>query len=77
MSTRHLIPCAAVLISVIAIVTVFPTSASALAVVAAFLLCPLVMVVAMKLIMSGGHDRAPRHEPTSSDRPELREGARR
>ena len=56
MTSRHLLGCAAVVLAAGALIAVLAPSASTLALVAAFLVCPLVMVIAMKLLMGGGHD---------------------
>ena len=55
MTSRHLLGCAAAVLAAGALLAVLAPSASTLALVAAFLVCPLVMVIAMKLLMGGGH----------------------
>lgn len=63
MSSRHLLGCAVALLTVGALIAVFTPSASTLAVAVAFLLCPLVMLLAMKLLMGGGHGTHEQHDP--------------
>ncbi|MEQ8438497.1 MAG: hypothetical protein RIB65_13465 [Ilumatobacter fluminis] len=46
-----------------ALITVFAPSASGLAVVVVFLLCPLAMLIAMKLLMGGGHASHEQDDP--------------
>lgn len=65
MSSRHLLGCAAALLTVGALIAVLAPSGSTLAVAAAFLLCPLVMLVAMKLLMGGGRGAHEEHDPLS------------
>lgn len=54
MSARHLLGCAAAVLASVAVIAVLAPSASTLALIAVFLLCPLAMVIAMKLLMGGG-----------------------
>ena len=71
MTSRHLLGCAAAVLAAGALIAVLAPSASALAVVAAFLVCPLVMVIAMKLLMGAGHgDHASDDHITQPERPQ-------
>lgn len=63
MSARHLLGCAAAVLSAALLIAVFAPSANALATIAVFLLCPLVMVIAMKLLMGGGHAAHEQDDP--------------
>lgn len=63
MSARHLFGCAAAVLSAALLIAVFAPSANVMATIAVFLLCPLVMVIAMKLLMSGGHAAHERDDP--------------
>lgn len=62
-SSRHFLHCTAAVLAAAAIVFVVAPSGSTLALAAAFLICPLVMVIAMKLLMGGGHDLPGRSAP--------------
>ena len=64
MPTRHLIGCVVAVVGIATVLTLIAPSAGGFAVVAAFLLCPLVMVIAMKFIM-GGHQSVSHSEPTA------------
>lgn len=67
MPTRHLIGCVTVVVGLAAVLTLIAPSAGGFAVFAALLLCPVVMVIAMKFIM-GGHGESVRHGEPTSDR---------
>ena len=65
MPTRHLIGCVVAVVGLATALTLIAPSAGGFAVLAAFLLCPLVMVIAMKFIMGGPHQSVPHSEPTA------------
>lgn len=65
MSARHLLGCVAVVLTAALSVAVLAPSADVLATITVFLLCPLIMVIAMKLLMGGGHAAQEQHEPIS------------
>ena len=73
MPTRHLIGCVVAVVGVATALTLIAPSAGGFAVVAAFLLCPLVMVIAMKFIMGGPHESASNSEPTADHSTNLTE----
>lgn len=76
MPTRHLIGCVIAVIGLASLVTLIAPSAGGFAVVAAFLLCPLVMLIAMKLLM-GGHANTARITEPAEPNTQLREQLRR
>ena len=65
MPTRHLIGCVVAVVGIATVLTLIAPSAGGFAVVAASLLCPLVMVIAMKFIMGGPHKSVRHSEPTA------------
>ena len=73
MPTRHLIGCVIAVVGLATVLTLIAPSAGGFAVVAAFLLCPLVMVIAMKFIMGGSHQSVPHSEPTADHSTNLTE----
>ena len=73
MPTRHLIGCVIAVVGLATALTLIAPSAGGFAVVAAFLLCPLVMVIAMKFIMGGRHQSVPNSEPTADHSTDLTE----
>jgi hypothetical protein len=64
MPTRHLIGCVIAVVGLASILTLIAPSVGGFAVFAALLLCPLVMVIAMKLIMGGPGESVRQSEPT-------------
>lgn len=64
MPTRHLVSCVVAVVGLASILTLLAPSAGGYVVFAAFLLCPLVMVIAMKLIMGTPGTSAHQSEPT-------------
>lgn len=63
MPTRHVIGCVIVVVGLASILTLIAPSAGGFAVFAVLLLCPLVMVIAMKLIMGGHGESLRQSEP--------------
>ena len=73
MPTRHLIGCVIAVVGFATVLTLIAPSVGGFAVFAAFLLCPLVMVIAMKFIMGGSHESVPHSEPTADHSTNLTE----
>ncbi|HSP27290.1 MAG TPA: hypothetical protein VLN74_01990 [Ilumatobacteraceae bacterium] len=64
MPTRHLIGCVVAVVGLASILTLLAPSAGGFVVLGAFLLCPLVMVIAMKLIVGTPGTSVQQSEPT-------------
>lgn len=73
MPTRHLIGCVVAVVGLATVLTLIAPSAGGFAVFAALLLCPLVMVIAMKLIMGGPGESVRHSEPTADQSTNLTE----